>query len=123
MEYSRFLKIILTLQREDRVLQNLYKNRVDLIEFVNPYHEVITELVKEVYGEKGEEWFSWYCYESDFGQKDWSKGDSYRINGDGVMELEFKDGEVRFGAYDENGDPICYSHESLWKYLETLRQT
>ena len=93
MKYERFLKIILGLQKEDRIIKNLYDNGVDLINFVDPYHTIINELIKEVYDEDGYEWFSWYCWENDFGQRG----------------LE---------AFDENKNPICYSHESLWEYLE-----
>jgi hypothetical protein len=53
--------------------------------------------MKEIYGEEGVDWFSWFCYENDYGQ--------------GGLE-----------AWDENKNPICYSFESLWEYLEKLRQ-
>jgi hypothetical protein len=62
MEYSRFLKITLSLQKESVVVDNLYKNGLDLINFVDPYHQIITELIKEVYGDEGYEWWSWFCY-------------------------------------------------------------
>ena len=117
MTYERFLKVILSLQKEDRTISTLYKNGVDLINFVEPYHNIITELIKEIYGEEGYEWFSWYCYESDFGQKDWSTAPLYKMKEDGTSELIHEEGEARFGAYDEEGNPICYSHESLWEYL------
>jgi hypothetical protein len=117
MTYERFLKVILSLQKEDRTTSTLYKNGVDLINFVEPYHNIITELIKEIYGEEGYEWFSWYCYESDFGQKDWSTAPLYKMKEDGTSELTHEEGEARFGAYDEEGNPICYSHESLWEYL------
>lgn len=93
MTYERFLKITLVLKRQDEIINRLYKNKVDLIDFVDPYHEIVTELIKEVYGEEGYDWFSWFCYENDFGS--------------GTLE-----------AWDENKNPICYSHESLWEYLE-----
>ena len=93
MTYERFLKVILSLQKEDRTINALYDNGVDLINFVDPYHEIISELIKEVYGEEGYDWFSWYCWENEFGQKG----------------LE---------AWDSDKNPICYSHKSLWKYLE-----
>ena len=121
MTYERFCKIILRLQKEDRTIKNLYDNGVDLINFVHTYHSIINELIKEVYGEEGYEWFSWFCYESEFGQRDWSKGDTYKMKEDGTSELVHKNGEVRFGAY-ENGEPICYSIESLYEYLEKLKQ-
>ena len=34
------------------------------------------------------------------------------------MEKIHEKDELRFGAYDEKGNPICYSYESLWEYLE-----
>lgn len=118
MKYERFLKITLSLQKQDRVLSNLNDNGVDLVNFTDPYGIIINELITEIYGKRGADWFNWFCWESDFGQRDWSKGDTYRMNEDGTSELIHKDGEVRFGAYDENNNPICYSHESLWEYLE-----
>lgn len=93
MRYERFLKIISSLQKESKTIKNLYANGVDLVNFVDSYHTIINELIKEVYGEDGVEWFSWYCWENDFGQR-------------GLK------------MFDGNGNPICYSHESLWKYLE-----
>lgn len=118
MKYDRFLKVVLGLQKEDRVIKQAYDIGVDMINFVDPYHKIINELITEVYGEEGYDWFSWFCYESEFGQKDWSKGDSYKQNPDGTSTLIHKDGEVRFGAYDDKGNPICYSVRSLWEYLE-----
>ena len=53
MTYERFLKVILSLQKEDRTINALYTNGVDLINFVDPYHEIISELIKEIYGEEG----------------------------------------------------------------------
>jgi hypothetical protein len=102
MKYERFLKIILSLQKEQKTIKTLYDNGVDLINFVDTYHVIITELIKEIYGEEGYDWFSWYCYENEFGQKDWSN----------------EKGEEKYGACDAEGNPICYSHESLWEYLE-----
>jgi hypothetical protein len=93
MTYENFLKIGLELQKQDRIVDNLYKNNVDLIEFVDPYHRIISILITEIYGKEGYDWWSWFCHENDFGQ--------------GTLE-----------AYDENKNPICYSWESLYEYLE-----
>lgn len=93
MTFENFLKVTLQLQRQDYVLNDLYKVNVDLIEFVDPYHQIITELIKEIYGEEGYGWFAWFCYENNFGTKG----------------LE---------AWDENKNRICYSYETLWEYLE-----
>lgn len=94
MTYENFLMVALQLQKQHRVLQELNKNHVDLVNFVDPYHSIISILIEEVYGEQGLGWFEWFCYENDFGQKG----------------LE---------AWDKDKNPICYSFESLWKYLET----
>ena len=99
MEYIKFLKVVRSLQKENKVINQAYAIGVDMINFVDPYHTIITELIKEIYGgyggygDEGCEWFEWYCWENDFG------------NG-GLT------------AYDSEGNPICYSHKSLWKYLE-----
>lgn len=118
MTYESFLKVVLSLQKESRVLDQAYKLNIDLLDFVDPYHVIISVLIKEIYGEEGHEWFSWYCYESEFGQRDWSTQASYKQKEDGTIGIEHEVGEVRFGAHDEDGNPICYSHESLWEYLE-----
>jgi len=118
MTYERFLKITLSLQKESRRLDDLNKLGVNLNDFVDPYHSMVDELMKEVYGDEGWEWWSWFCWESDFGQKDWSKGKTYKINEDGTSQLVHNEGELRYGAYDKEGNPICYSYESTWEYLE-----
>jgi len=97
MTYETFLKITLELQRQERIVDDLYKSKIDLLEFIDPYHGLIHLLIKEIYGEEGVDWFSWFCYENDYGQ--------------GKLE-----------AWDADKNPICYSLESLWEYLEKLRQ-
>jgi len=121
MTYETFLKLTLGLQKQERIIDNLYKNKIDLNEFIDPYHGLITLLIKEIYGEEGVDWFSWFCYENDYGTKDWSKTAVYEKKEDGTMEIVKEAGEVRWGATDENGNPICYSFESLWEFLESLR--
>ena len=97
MTYERFLKVTLSIKKQDEIISDLYKQKVDLIDFVDPYHIIILELIKEIYGEEGYDWWSCFCYENDFGQKG----------------LE---------AFDENKNPICYSFESLWEFLENMKK-
>ena len=104
MEYGDFLKVILGLQQESRVVSDLYDKRVDLIEFVDPYHSIISTLLRSIYGEKGLDWFQWFCHENDYGQRTWLDSN----------------GEPTSCATDENGEPICYSFESLWEFLEGM---
>lgn len=94
MDYVKFQKIFLHLRDMSDELNQLYSKKVNLIDFVDPYHSVITELLKEIYGEQGYEWIAWYCYEKDFGRREDLK------------------------AYDENKNPICYDLKSLWEYIE-----
>lgn len=94
MTYDRFLKVALGLQKIERVVKTLYDNGMDVIEFTDPYHTIISELLLEVYGDEGYDWFSWFCYENDFGT--------------GGLT-----------AKDEEGNPVCYSFESLYEYLES----
>lgn len=118
MTYERFLKITIGLQRESRKLCELHKLGIDMYDYVDPYHTIINELIREVYGDEGHDWWSWFCWENDFGQKDWSTAESYRMKDDGTSEKAHEKGEPRFGAHDENGNPICYSFESTWEFLE-----
>jgi len=93
MTYENFLKVILHQQKMDRQINEAYKLKIDLIEFVDGYNEIISTLIKEIYGEQGYEWYSWFCYENDYGT--------------GTLT-----------ANEIDGTPICYSHETLWEYLE-----
>jgi hypothetical protein len=98
MEYSKFLEVTLGLQKQDRIIDHLYKKKIDLLDFVDPYHAIINTLIREVYGEEGYDWWAWFCYENNHGQ--------------GGLE-----------AWDKDKNPICYSHQSLWEYLEELRKS
>lgn len=93
MTYENFLKITLELQKQERIVDNLYKNNVDLFKFVDPYHGIVSVLIGEIYGKEGLDWWSWFCYENDFGR--------------GKLE-----------AWDENENLICHSFESLYEFLE-----
>jgi hypothetical protein len=96
MTYENFLKVITTIEKQDKAVSALYDLKVDLIEWTDPYGAIIVKLLKEIYGEEGVDWFNWYCYENNFGT--------------GKLE-----------AWDENKNLICYNHKSLWEYLEKLR--
>lgn len=90
---------------------------IDITELNEALHRIIASLLREIYGEEGYEWFSWFCYESDFGKKDWSQHDCYGYQDGKFIKIREK-GETQYGATDENGNPICYSIQSTWEYLE-----
>ena len=97
MTYEQFLRVTLGLQKEQRRIQKLYDEGLDLINFTNGYEEIIDVLIESIYGKEGNEWFSWFCYENDFGQ--------------GGLT-----------ASDKDGNPIAYSFESLWELLESINK-
>jgi hypothetical protein len=116
MTYENFLKVITTQKMMEEQVNAAYKLRIDLIEFVDDYHKIISVLVEEVYGKEGYEWYSWFCWESDYGTKVWTNKKKL-IDGKLV-----NDNDDPFGARDENGNPICYDYKSTWEFLEQLRQ-
>ena len=92
--YETLLKIGITLQKINRRSIDLYqKYQVDLINYEDDYEKVITALLKEVFNEEQYEWFEWFCWENDFGQKG--------------ME-----------ARDKDGNLICQSWEGLYEILK-----
>jgi hypothetical protein len=92
MKYSEFSCIIETLQKQSDLVGELYLKKVDLLEFADPYDIIIRILLTDIYTAEGYDWFTWFCYENDFGT--------------GTLD-----------ANDENG-PICYDIKSLWEFLE-----
>jgi hypothetical protein len=117
MTYEKFLQITLGIKKSNEDIKKLYGLGVDLYEITDKFYVMIHTLLTEVYTEEGIEWLEWFMYESDFGEKDWSKLPSYKtVNG--VTTKVNDKGDVRYGAADENGNPICYSFESTWEYLK-----
>jgi hypothetical protein len=117
MEFKQFEKICNLLIKESEDHSKLNEISIDLINFVDPYHEIINILLNEIYGKEGLEWFQWFAYESDFGKRDWTKHDSYQKI-DGKMVKIKEAGEKRNGASDKDGNSICFDVYSTWKYLE-----
>ena len=118
MKFETFSAIILTIKKQSEKISGLHSLGVDLVNFVDPYNDIISRCIKEFYGDDGLDWFHWFCYESDFGQRDWSKAATYVKNDDGTSTKIHEAGEPRWGATDKEGNPICHSILSTWEYLE-----
>lgn len=119
MTYERFLKVLLGRKKVDEDTSRLYLEfGIQLDSITDQYHKIIDELLEEAYGKEGADWINWFSYESDYGTKDWSRSPLYARNSEGEMVKIKEAGEIGHGAHDENGNPICYSFESLWEYLE-----
>ena len=118
MKYENFLKVIMTQRKLEQQVHKAYKLKIDLMDFVDEYNAITKILLTEIYGEQGYDWYSWFCWENDYGEKDWSKT-TLRRNEDGSFTQKEPTGEIEYGAKDKNGNPICYSFQSLWEYLES----
>jgi hypothetical protein len=122
MKYKHFIGVLLAYKKFEKDIDKLHDMGFDLMngkyKLTHPVNVMLEETIKSHYGKEGLDWVTWFIYESDWGEKDWSKSPAYKLNSDGTSELLYEKGEVRFGAYDKNNNPICYSYESLWEYLE-----
>ncbi len=120
MQYSHFLQILLSYKKFIEDISKLYDMGFNLMdgkyELTKPIELMLQSSIESHYGTAGWEWVSWFIYESDFGEKDFSKFPTLVKQEDGKYKSVEK--TSKFGAQDENGNPICYSFESLWGYLE-----
>ena len=105
MEYSTFLKLLLTYKQVSEDLSQLHDIGIDFFEGKYRLSDLTYSLFftsfESSYTTEGIEWIEWFIFEADWGTKDFST-----------------DTETRWGAYDENKNPIAYSYESLWELLE-----
>ena len=93
-----FVKIVETLKKVNKRSLDLYQNyNIDLIEFETDYLSLFDEVLKNVFNETQIDWFDWFCYENDFGEKG----------------LE---------ALDENKNLICQDIDSLYETLKSYER-
>lgn len=122
MTFDRFSKIIERLKSHSDRIHAAYALKIDIIDFDDDINRVIDDLIREIYGETGYDWFSWFCYENDYGNKDWKSlpliGNPRNIDGKIANIGRIKNGKKGVGAWDENGNPICYDVRSTWEFLE-----
>jgi len=94
---KEIFKYILDQLKEQEIKnQKLYELDIDITNFLDSHHKVITTLLKVYYGEEGEDWLSWYLYERD---------------PEGSLDQ----------ATDADGNPLCYDFDSLWETMEKCR--
>ena len=119
MTYSHFIQILLSYKKFSEDISSLYEIGFDLMEgkykLTTPIEMLLRASIESHYGDQGWDWVSWFIWESDYGQKDFSVTPTYLTKEDGTNELV---ASTVHGATDENGNPICYSYESLWEYLQ-----
>lgn len=93
MEYERFEKIILYLQNSHDKVNLLYANSIDLTEVIDPLHYIISDLLKIIFNDDGQDLIEWFMYEKDFGRR------------------------VDLKAWDEDKNEIAYDIKSLYDLL------
>jgi hypothetical protein len=99
MKFEVFEELIITLKKcED---QSFAANQlgIDLIEYDTPFSHATWLAIRAHYGKAASEWIEWFLY-----------------------ERESLNGSIN-GAWDENGNEICHTIESLWQVIEELRQS
>jgi hypothetical protein len=96
MEYQQFLSILISFKKYNDTVSEANDVGIDLVEgkfSTSHYVENILETaIFSHYGQEGWEWVEWFIYENDYGQK-------------GLKATS-------------DGEPICFSLESLYVYLE-----
>ena len=100
MTKEQFLELIKLLKTMSDNSEKYMKLGIDLYEgehsVVEPAYRVIDLLLDSIYTVEGVDWFNWFCYENDFGEK----------------QME---------AYDENKNLICQTVDDLFDYIEQYK--
>lgn len=78
-------------------------------QIIGHIERVVDTAFSSHYDKDGVEWINWFMYESEYGQKNWSQ--------DQILGGSEEPKSI-YGARDKDGNPICYSYDSLWKYVE-----
>jgi hypothetical protein len=94
MDYDIFKNVIEGLEKSRDQSHDLYKLGVNLIDYDDIYHNIITNLLNSVFDKEGKDWIDWYLYE--------------RIGFTNKVNL----------ATDADGKEICYDIPSLWEEVK-----
>jgi hypothetical protein len=70
MEYKKFEKIILNLQKSYDQANILYENGVDITEATDALHIIISDLLGIIFTDDGKDWIDWFMYEKEFGKRE-----------------------------------------------------
>lgn len=122
MKYEIFLEAITEYRKGSDMISDLYSIGFDLMEGKYKLSEIIYSqfrcFVKSHYDEEGLDWIDWFIFENEFGEKDWSKYKILKRSNEDIFRAISGDEKDKCGARDSEGNPIFYSIESAWEYLE-----
>jgi hypothetical protein len=126
MKYNEFLTVIMTYKKSIEDLSELHDIGFDFFEgkykLATHIESMMNNTFSSHYTKEGVEWIDWFIYEAEYGMKDFSSKPSYEKNKDDKYVLVHETGEVRWGATDESGNPICHSYESLYEYIQQYKK-
>jgi hypothetical protein len=116
MTYEQFENLINTYEKIYNDFSELYSIGFNLLEGKYAIEEPVGKLVdialESNFSEEGVSWVEWYMLENEFGKKDWSKLKSLN------NEPSPSD---KYGARDQDGNPICYDIKSLWEEIQQYK--
>ncbi len=95
MRFESFEYLISKIKEQGEIDHRFYTMGLDLQNIVDPFHHIISHLLKVYYGKEGEDWISWFLYE--------------RSNSEEAQ------------AWDKDGNEICFDLKSLWIHVEEIR--
>lgn len=98
MDYDAFKFIIESLEKIRERSHILHQVGVDLMEYEDLYHSVLSTFKNASFKEEGVDWIDWYLYE----------------------RIDFDNKEN--AATDENGNEICHNINSLWETVKPYRK-
>ncbi len=99
MKFEVFEELIITLKKCEE--QSFAANQlgIDLIEYDTPFSHATWLAIRAHYGKEASDWIEWFLY-----------------------ERESLTGNIN-QAWDEHGNEICHTIESLWQVVEEIRQS
>jgi hypothetical protein len=98
MKLEVFKEIVEKLKNRAQKERDAYSAGIDLFEFTNDFHSVISILIGTYYGRDGLETFDWWCYEKEWGSR------------------------ADLTMTDQDGNLLCQTLDDLHDYLEKNRR-
>ena len=122
MKYEIFLEAITEYRKGLEMISDLHSIGFDLMEGKYQISPILDSqfncFLKSHYDEEGVDWVNWFIFENDFGEKDWTKYKTINRSKEEIFRSINGEKEEHFAATDKDGNPIFYSIESSWEYLE-----
>ena len=94
MNYKNFKSIIENLEKIRERSHSIYILGIDLTNYEELYHNIITIFLDSIFNKEGKDWIDWYLYE--------------RVGFTNKVNL----------ATDKDGKEICYDIPSLWEEVK-----